>query len=64
MKKPKTEWVVIEDWGDDEDWKTNDIAFGPFKTRKAAEEKAEAENYHSASIVKMIDGKRKEKARS
>lgn len=49
------EYAVIDDYGDD--WKTG----RPVYRASTLEEVcgwAEAENYHSASIVKITDGKR------
>jgi hypothetical protein len=57
----KVEYIVIDDYGDD--WEEGSIAFGPFDTREEADEQAEAENYHSASIVKVVNGKRVEQLR-
>jgi len=53
------EYVVIDDHGDH--WEHGEIAFGPFKSQRKAEEKAEDENYHSASIVRVVNGIRVEK---
>lgn len=53
------EYVVIDDYGDA--WEHGPIAFGPFKTKQKAEDKAENENFHSASIVKVVNGIRVEK---
>lgn len=56
--KPKVRYLVIDDYGDE--WETGDIAFAA-KSRKAADEWAEAENYHSASIVREENGERIQK---
>lgn len=52
----KIEYAVIDDFGNN--WEHGNIAFGPFNTLETAEDIAEVENYHSASIVKIVDGKR------
>ena len=52
----KVQYVVIDDYGDD--WEFGEIAFGPYDTKEEADRQAEAANYHSSSIVQLINGKR------
>lgn len=49
-------YAVIDDYGDD--WEEGPIAH-ECKSRKEAERWAEGENFHSASIVKIVNGERK-----
>lgn len=60
----KVEFAVINDFGDEDTWQTYDIAYGPYESLERACRKAEAENFHSASIVKIVDGVRVEKVGS
>ena len=48
-------YAVIDDYG--EDWEEGNIAFQSI-SRGEVEDWAENENFHSASIVRIEDGKR------
>lgn len=51
----KPGYYVVDDFGQGDDWSTHPFAFGPFETQEQADDKAEAENFHSASIVLVND---------
>ena len=57
----KITYIVIDDYGEDDTWKTYSQYGKEFNTVSKAKMFAEAENFHSASIVQCIDGKRVQK---